>query len=209
MKMLRILGRITSINARKVLWAADEMGLQYEHEVWGKPFRDPRAPEFLAMNPNGLVPVIIDDGFVLWESNAILRYLADKAGSDLLPSDARERAVVDQWLTWMVSELNPSWAYIVPAKLRGDPPNPDPDRLAEAAGKWTKAMGILDGHLARTNGYVANGRFSLADIAIGLAVHRWESVAFEDKPDLVAVGAFYDRMRGRPAGAKYLSAATP
>jgi glutathione S-transferase len=109
----------------------------------------------------------------------------------------------------MVSELNPSWAYIVPAKLRGDPPNPDPDRLAEAAGKWTKAMGILDGHLARTNGYVANGRFSLADIAIGLAVHRWESVAFEDNPDLVAVGAFYDRMRGRAAAAKYISSATP
>ena len=188
--MLRILGRITSINARKVLWAADEMGLQYEHEVWGRPHRDPKVPEFLKMNPNGLVPVIIDDGFVLWESNAILRYLADKTGSDLLPADARERAVVDQWLTWMVSELNPSWAYIVPAKLRGDPPNPDPDRLAEAAAKWTKAMGILEGHLARTNGHVANGRFSLADIAIGLAAHRWESVAFEDKPDLVAVGAY-------------------
>jgi len=167
------------------------------------------VPEFLKMNPNGLVPVIIDDGFVLWESNAILRYLADKTGSDLLPADARERAVVDQWLTWMVSELNPSWAYIVPAKLRGDPPNPDPDRLAEAAAKWTKAMGILEGHLARTNGHVANGRFSLADIAIGLAAHRWESVAFEDKPDLVAVGAYYDGMRARPASAKYLSAATP
>lgn len=207
--MLRILGRITSINARKVLWAADEMGLQYEHEVWGRPHRDPKVPEFLKMNPNGLVPVIIDDGFVLWESNAILRYLADKTGSDLLPADARERAVVDQWLTWMVSELNPSWAYIVPAKLRGDPPNPDPDRLAEAAAKWTKAMGILEGHLARTNGHVANGRFSLADIAMGLAVHRWESVAFEDKPDLVAVGAYYDGMRARPAAAKYLSAATP
>ena len=207
--MLRILGRITSINARKVLWVADEMGLAYEHEVWGRPHRDPKVPEFLKMNPNGLVPVIIDDGFVLWESNAILRYLADKTGSDLLPADARERAVVDQWLTWMVSELNPSWAYIVPAKLRGDPPNPDPDRLAEAAAKWTKAMGILEGHLARTNGHVANGRFSLADIAIGLAAHRWESVAFEDKPDLVAVGAYYDGMRARPAAAKYLSAATP
>jgi glutathione S-transferase len=207
--MLKVLGRITSINARKVLWAADEMGLTYEHEVWGRPHRDPKVPEFLAMNPNGLVPVIVDDGFVLWESNAILRYLADKTGSDLLPADARERAIVDQWLTWMVSELNPSWAYIVPAKLRGDPPNPDPDRLAEAAAKWSKAMGILEGHLDRTNGHMANGRFSLADIAMGLAVHRWESVAFEDKPDLVAVGAYYDSMRARPAAAKYLSAATP
>ena len=207
--MLRILGRITSINARKVLWAADEMGLVYEHEVWGRPHRDPKVPEFLAMNPNGLVPVIVDDGFVLWESNAILRYLAEKVGSDLLPSDARERAVVDQWLTWMVSELNPSWAYIVPAKLRADPPNPDPDRLAEAASKWSKAMGILEVHLARADGYVANDRFSLADIVIALAVHRWENVPFDGKPDLEAVDAYYDKMQLRPLAAKYISSATP
>ena len=70
--MLRILGRVTSINARKVLWAADEMGIAYEHEIWGKPDRDPNVADFLALNPNGQVPVIIDDGFVLWESSAIL-----------------------------------------------------------------------------------------------------------------------------------------
>lgn len=207
--MLKVLGRVTSINARKVLWAADEMGLAYEHEIWGKPQRDPKVPEFLAMNPNGLVPVIIDDGFVLWESNAILRYLAEKTGSDLLPRDAHERALVDQWLTWMVSDLNPSWAYIVPAKLRNDPPNPDPSRLSEAAGKWTRAMQILDGHLEKSGGYVANGRFSLADIAIGLAVHRWASVPFDGKPALGAVNAYYETMRARPASVKYLSSATP
>ena len=207
--MLRILGRVTSINARKVLWAADEMGLDYEHEAWGKPVRDPKVPEFLAMNPNGLVPVIIDDGFVLWESNAIVRYLAEKTGSDLLPSDAQERALVDQWLTWMVSDLNPSWAYIVPAKLRNDPPDPDPDRLSEAAAKWTRTMGILEGHLAKAGDYMANRRFSLADIVIALAVHRWASVAFDDKPELPAVAAYYEKMRGRPMGAKYLGPSTP
>lgn len=207
--MLRILGRITSINARKVLWAADEMGLRYEHEVWGKPYRDPRAPEFLAMNPNGLVPVIVDDGFVLWESNAILRYLAEKTESELLPADPHARALVDQWLSWMVSELNPSWAYIVPAKLRNEPPNPDPARLAEAAGKWTRTMTILEGHLAGADGYMANGRFSLADIAIGLGVHRWENVAFEGKPELPVVKEYHQRLQARPAGAKYLSPATP
>ena len=207
--MLRILGRVTSINARKVLWAADEMGLHYEHEIWGRPQRDPKVPEFLAMNPNGLVPVIIDDGFVLWESNAILRYLAEKTGSDLLPSDARERALVDQWLSWMVSDLNPSWAYIVPAKLRNDPPNPDPDRLAEAATKWTRTMGILEGHLGKAGAYMANGRFSLADIVIALAVHRWMSVTFDGKPELPAVAAYYAKMQSRPAGKPYLGATTP
>ena len=205
--MLRILGRVTSINVRKVLWAAGEMGIEYEREDWGKPVRDPNVPGFLALNPNGTVPVIIDDGFALWESGAILRYLAEKTGSDLWPSDARERALVDQWLTWQGTELNPSWAYIVPAKLRNDPPDPDPERLAAAAAKWTRTMRILEGQLERGD-YVANGRFSLADIVIGLSVHRWKSVQF-DKPDLPAVDAHYARMQARPAGKPWLGAATP
>ena len=86
--MLKILGRMTSINVRKVLWGADELGLSYDREDWGMPIRDPKVPEFLALNPNGQVPVLLDDGFVLWESNAILSYLADKDGrGTLLPAD--------------------------------------------------------------------------------------------------------------------------
>src|SRR5690348_3846159 len=77
-RMLKVLGRVTSINARKALWALDEMGVAYEREDWGVPLRDPRTPEFTKLNPNAQVPVIIDDGFVLWESGAILRYLADR-----------------------------------------------------------------------------------------------------------------------------------
>ena len=206
--MLKILGRVTSINVRKVLWAADEMGLTYEHEVWGKPDRDPNVPEFLAMNPNGTVPVIIDDGFVLWESNAILRYLAEQTGSDLLPSDARERALVDQWLTWQSTELNFAWTYAVRAKLRNDPPNPDPVRLAEAIKAWTRTMQILEGQLQKSGEYVVNGRFSLADIAIGVSTHRWNAVPF-DKPSLPAVDAHYAQMQSRPAGKPYLGALTP
>jgi glutathione S-transferase len=207
MKMLRILGRVTSINVRKVLWAAGEMGIAFEREDWGRPVRDPKVPEFLAMNPNGQVPVIIDDGFIMWESQAILRYLAEQVQSDLLPANARERALVDQWLTWQVTELNPSWAYIVPAKLRNDPPNPDPERLAAAAAKWTGTMSILEAQLQKGD-YVANGRFSLADIVMGLSTHRWKSVDF-DKPDLPAVDAHYARMQARPAGEPWLGAATP
>jgi glutathione S-transferase len=206
--MLRILGRVTSINARKVLWAADEMGLDYEHEAWGKPVRDPNVAEFLAMNPNGQVPVIIDDGFVLWESNAIMRYLAEKTGSDLLPAAARERGLVDQWLTWQATELNLAWSYVGRARLRNFPPSPDPARIAESIAAWTRAMQILEGQLETAGGYVANGRFSLADIAIGLSTHRWNSVAF-DKPKLPAVDAHYAAMQSRPAGAPYLGATTP
>jgi glutathione S-transferase len=207
MKMLRILGRVTSINVRKVLWAAGEMGLEYEREDWGTPVRDPNVPEFLALNPNGFVPVIIDDGFVLWESGAILRYLADQVGSDLWPADARERALVDQWLTWQASELNPAWSYVGRARLRNFPVNPDPARISESISAWTKAMRILEGQLEKGD-FVVNGRFSLADIAIGLSTHRWKAVEF-NKPKLPAVDAHYARMQARPAGKPWLGAATP
>jgi glutathione S-transferase len=208
MKMLRILGRVTSINARKVLWAADEMGMPYQHEAWGKPVRDPSDPEFLAMNPNGQVPVIVDDGFVMWESNAIMRYLAEKEASDLLPSDAQERGLVDQWLTWQATELNFAWSYVGRAKLRNTPPNPDPARMAESIAAWIRTMRILEAQLDRGDGYVVNDRFSLADIVIGLSTHRWKSVPF-DKPSLPAVDAHYALMQARPVGAKYLGPTTP
>jgi glutathione S-transferase len=205
---MRILGRVTSINARKVLWAADEMGLAYEHEIWGKPDRDPNVPEFLAMNPNGQVPVLIDGDLVLWESNAILRYLAEKTASDLLPHDAGERALVDQWLTWQATELNFAWSYVGRARLRNYPPNPDPARIAESIAAWTRMMQILEGQLEKGGGYVVNGRFSLADIVIGLSTHRWKAVAF-DKPELPAVDAHYAKILSRPAGKPYLGATTP
>jgi glutathione S-transferase len=206
--MLKVLGRITSINVRKVLWLADEMGLGYEREDWGKPNRDPNVPEFLALNPNGQVPVIVDDGFVLWESAAVLRYLAARGGSDLWPADRRERALVDQWMSWQSTELNPAWGYCVRAKLRNDPPNPDPARIEESIQAWTKQMRILEAQLAQGGGFVANGRFSLADIVIGLSTHRWMSVSF-DKPVLTVVETHYRKMQSRPAGKAYLGATTP
>src|SRR5688500_11898280 len=100
MATLKVLGRITSINVRKVTWVLDETGVPYEREDWGMPLRDPKVPEFLKLNPNAQVPVIIDDGFVLWESNAIIRYLAKKHHSDLLPRDLEAQSLVDQWLSW-------------------------------------------------------------------------------------------------------------
>jgi glutathione S-transferase len=206
--MLKVLGRITSINVRKVAWMADETGLGYEREDWGQPIRDPNVPEFLALNPNAQVPVVIDDGFVLWESHAILRYLAQKQGSDLWPADNRERALVDQWMSWQSTELSPAWGYCVRAQLRGDPPNPDPARIEASIGAWTRQMHILEAQLAAADGFVANGRFSLADIVIGLSTHRWMSVPF-DKPVLPAVAAHYRQMQSRPAGKAYLGATTP
>ena len=206
--MLKVLGRVTSINTRKVLWALDEIGVPYQREDWGKPLRDPNVPDFLKLNPNAQVPVIVDDGFALWESHAILRYLSATAGSGLWPVEARERALVDQWMSWQSTELNPAWNYVVQARLRGNPPDPDPARIDASIFAWTKQMQILEYHLAGSSGVMANGRFSLADIVIALSTHRWLSVPF-DKPSLPAVEAHYRQMRSRPAGMPYLGATTP
>jgi len=205
--MLKILGRITSINVRKVIWTLDEMGVEYEREDWGKPIRDPNVPEFLKLNPNATVPVMIEEGFVLWESGAILRYLADRHRSGLWPTNPGERARVDQWLTWQGTELNPAWVYAVFALLRKNPAYADAKEIASSIDKWTKAMRILEGQLQHSGEYVS-GAFSLADISLALSTHRWMSTPFE-RPSLPAVEAHYARMKQRPAGKKYMGEGTP
>lgn len=205
---MKILGRVTSSNVRKVLWTADLCGIDYEHEVWGMPHRDPRVPEFLQLNPNGTVPVIIDDGFALWESSAIMRYLAQKTGSDLWPSDVRERALVDQWLTWQATELLPSWLYAVTAYLARNPDFTDPARIAQSVDKWTANMRMAEAQLAAGGGYVANGRLSLADLALALSSHRWFSTPF-NRPELPAVAEHYRRLKATEAGQRYLGTGTP
>jgi glutathione S-transferase len=205
---LAILGRITSINVRKVCWTADLIGISYRTEVWGLPHRDPREAEFLKLNPNAQVPVILDDGFVLWESGAIMRYLADKHRSGLWPRDLKERALVDQWVTWQGTELNPPWMYAVHALLRKNPAYSDRSRIEDSLARWSAAMRILEAHLRQTGRFVANDRVSLADIVLALSSHRWFSTPFE-RPDLPAVTAHYEMMKATAEGQKYLGEATP
>lgn len=205
---MKILGRATSSNVRKVLWTADLCGIAYAHENWGMPLRDPRVPEFLALNPNGTVPVIVDDGFVLWESTAIMRYLALKCSSELWPADMRERALVDQWLTWQATELLPSWLYAVTAYLGKNPEFNDPERIAQSVDKWVANMRMLEAQLSAGGGCVANRRLSLADLALALSSHRWFSTPF-DRPELPAVAEHYERLRSTEAGRKYMGEATP
>ena len=208
MDKLKVLGRITSINVRKVAWTLDEMGIAYDREDWGKPLRDPNEPEFLALNPNAQVPVIVDDGFVLWESNAVMRYLAEKHRSNLWPDDFQERGLVDQWMSWQASELNPAWVYAVFALLRKNPAFSDADRITRSIADWTGRMQILEDRLQATGDYVANHKFSLADIVLALSTHRWEMTPF-DKPELPAVAAHYARAKSRGPGVAYLGEGTP
>lgn len=205
--MLKLMGRVTSINVRKVTWALDELGLAYDREDWGLPLRDPHDPAFLALNPNAQVPVLVEGEFVLWESNAILIYLSERERA-LVPERLEQRALVWQWLSWQSSELNPSWGYAVQALIRKVPGVDDPARIAAAMTKWGTKNALLARHLADGREYVAGDMFSIADIALGLSVHRWLSIPAA-KPDFPELTAYHERLKGRVAGARWMSDATP
>lgn len=204
--MLKVLGRVTSINVRKVLWALDELGLVYEREDWGLPLRDPIEPQFLALNPNGQVPVLLEDGFALWESNAILIHLALREGA-LLPAQRQARAQALQWLGWQAAELNPPWGYAVNALIRKTVGYDDPDKIADSMKRWGEKMAILDAQLVDRK-FVAGVDFSIADIGLGLSVHRWMSIP-ADKPAFPAVTAYYEGLLRREAGARWMGPDTP
>lgn len=198
-RMLQILGRSSSINVRKVLWLCTELGLPYEQELWGSGFQSTQSPEFLALNPNALVPVIRDGSIVLWESNTICRYLAGKHGrSDLLPAEPLARARVEQWMDWMATELNTSWRYAFLALVRKTPGYTDASAIEASIASWNRHMAVLDAQLQRTGAHAAGTGFTLADIVLGLATHRWFSTPMA-RAELPAVQAYYERLSERPA----------
>jgi glutathione S-transferase len=196
--MLQILGKASSLNVRKVLWLCQELALPYELQQWGSGYQSTDTPAFRALNPNGLVPVIKDGEFVLWQSNTICRYLTAEHGrADLLPTAPRERAIVEQWMDWQATELNNCWRYAFVALVRHSPGHTDQAAIAAGVISWNRHMTILDEHLRRTGAYAAGGTFTLADIVLGLATHRWYLTPME-RPALSAVSAYYERLSERP-----------
>ena len=197
------MGRTSSINVRKVLWTLDELGLAHQREDWGAGFASTRDPAFLALNPNGLVPVLIDDAGPLWESNTICRYLAARHGEGgLLPVEPRARAGVEQWMDWQATELNTAWRYAFQALSRRAPGYDDPGLTQDSVAAWNAAMSLLDARLALTAAFVAGETFTLADICLGLATHRWLRTPMA-RPPLPAVETYYARLRTRPAFAPH------
>lgn len=197
--MLQILGKRRSINVRKVLWTCDELGLAYAHDDWAPDFQPADSPQLLALNPNGLAPVLIDEHGPLWESNTICRYLAHRQGDGaLLPADPRGRAQVEQWMDWQATELNSSWRYAFMALARETPGFSDAGQIAASTAAWNRAMSILDHQLRATGAYVTGEHFTLADIVLGLSAHRWAATPIAHA-DLPAVRAYYDRLSARDA----------
>ena len=171
--MLRIWGRLSSVNVQKVVWCADELGLAYERLDAGGKFGVNDTPAYLAMNPNGLVPVLEDDGFVLYESNAIVRYLAARDGAGALwPANLRERADVDRWMEWQSSNYTPAMTAIFWQLIRTPVEQRDPLVLESSRAKCERLGAVLDRHLEGRE-FLAGGRFSAADIVVGCAAHRW------------------------------------
>lgn len=197
--MLTILGRESSINVRKVMWTCAELNLAFERQDWGIGFKDVNTDEFRTLNPNAKIPVLLDGERVLWESNTIVRYLANRQGpTALYPQEAWQRAQVDQWLDWQASELNPVWTYAFWALVRQSPQHQDADQIQGSLTAWTRVMSILDKHLAQTPAYVAGPDFTLADIILGLSIHRWLNTPF-DRPVFTATQDYYHRLATRPA----------
>ena len=196
--MLRILGSKHSSNTQTVLWCCAELGLPYELSGRGGPFGGHKEPAYLALNPNGLVPTIVDGDFVLWESNAIVRYLAAEHGAGRLsPADAGDRAPAEMWMDWQQSTLRPAIRPLFVARARQADRQPDATAIEAARSRGEDALAILDEALADRD-YVAGPRFTMGDIPAGILVYRWYTMDIPRQPH-PNVEAWYLRLGERPA----------
>jgi glutathione S-transferase len=201
---LVIWGRLSSINVQKVVWCADELGLAYErHDVGGR-FGGVDTPRYLAMNPNGLVPTVDDDGFVLNESNAIVRYLAAREGAATLwPEALKARADVDRWMEWQSTEFTPATRDAFWHLVRTAPEARDGGAIEASRQKTEKRTAVLDAHLANRR-YIAGDTFTLADLVNGCAAYRWlhMPIARVPRPNLER---WYAEISSRPASRQVTS----
>jgi glutathione S-transferase len=200
MTMLRILGRANSFNVRKVLWLCDEIGLPFEREDYGRGFRPTSTPEFLKLNPVGQVPCVIDDGFVMRESHAIIRYLAAKHGARALyPDDLQARQRIEAWMDWVAYDVTHSMRGAFLGGQLKEPPWNNEWFVGQGRKDLTRQMKLVDEHLAANGPYLLGSAFTLADIPMGLVVNRWFSLADLERPAYPAVAAYYELLTQRPA----------
>ena len=194
--MLKIWGRKNSINVQKVMWAVGELDLPHERIDIGGPFGKNREPAYLAMNPNGLVPTIEEeDGFTLWESNTIVRYLATQ--SHLEPRDSSGRARASQWMDWQLTVAGPAIFQAFWGLIRTPEDKRDHKAIAESQTKTTDAMKMVDAQLGRS-AYLAGDSFSMGDIPVGLIAFRFRQLVPE-RPAMPNLDRWYAEIEKRPA----------
>lgn len=203
--MLRIFGRMSSLNTQKVMLCVFELGLDHELVDAGREFGVVETPAYRALNPNGLVPTLAEDDFVLWESNAIIRHLcAQHSRGGLWPEDARERAVADSWMDWQQSELQRA-LHPELHSLSTTPGRFPPERIEAARLRCEKLMAMLDARLSAAP-FVSGARFGMADCALAPPVHRWMNLP-AGRGAYPAVEDWYGRVSARPAARKTLPGA--
>ena len=203
--MRRVLGRANSSNVMKVLWLLDELGLPFEREDYGGAFGRVQTPEYRALNPNSVVPTLVEDEFVLWESNAILRYLAagHAAGTPMWPGSLQRRANIDRWMDWQQTTLGTPMTTVFWGLVRTPPDKRDTAAVTAAAARLGVLYGILDGVVAR-EGYVAGPELTPADICIGVHAFRYFSFEGIERPAMPALEDWFARLRTRPAFATHV-----
>ncbi len=201
--MLKLWGRINSINVQKVLWCLEEIGIPYERTDAGMAFGCVNEPWYRAMNPNGRVPVINDGGFVLWESNVIVRYLAAKhAGGTLYPEKLTERMDAERWMDWCSSTLGAPMTTVFWQLIRTPVDKRDMKAVADAAKACGELFGMLETHMAGRQ-FVAGDRFTIGDIPTGCFFNRFMELPIEH-PALPNLAAWLVRLKQRPPFRKHV-----
>ena len=197
--MLKIWGRKNSSNVRKPLWAAEELGLAYEAIDAGGAFGVVDTPEYRAMNPNGRVPVIEDDGFVLWESNAIVRYLLARHAPDSnwYSADPRARAVADKWMDWTTSSFAGPFRTVFWGVVRTPADKQDWTAINAAIKECNELLGMADSALA-SQPYLSGKDIGMGDIPLGSFIYAWFEMPIERAPQ-PHLQAWYERLKQRPA----------
>jgi glutathione S-transferase len=198
--MLKIWGRISSLNVRKVVLAAQELAIAFERVDAGGSFGVVRTPDYLAKNPNALVPMIEDDQVQLWESNVIVRYLCARHAADrLYPLDLARRFDAERWMDWQQTTLNPAGrdAFIqlvrTPADQRNEP------AVARSIAATEPLLDLLDAHLARQP-FIAGDRLTMADLPIACELHRWIGMALAiERPARPHLTRWYAGIAARPS----------
>ncbi|HSC16644.1 MAG TPA: glutathione S-transferase [Gammaproteobacteria bacterium] len=197
--MLTVYGRTNSVNVQKVLWCLAELALQHTRIDAGLEHGKNTEPWYLALNPNGKVPLLVDGAFTLWESNTIVRYLASKHGmGSLCPASLETRALAERWMDWQLSTLVSPVSTVFQNLIRRPAAERDTAAIERNTREANRAMALLDEHL-QSRPYVAGESFTMGDIPVGATAHRWLEIPAIDRPPLAAVRAWRARLAERPA----------
>ena len=203
---LRIWGRMSSINVKKVVWTAQELGLEFQHTEAGGQFGLVKTPEYLRLNPNALVPVMEDGDFVLWESNVIVRYLCAKhSPGQLYPSDLRERFEAERWMDWQQTTFNPASRQGFWQLIRTAPEQRNAQAISDSNAAVEALLATLDAQLGR-HAFVAGDHFTMADMALGCEAHRCFGLP-QPRESWPNVERWYQGLRARQASAGVLDMA--